>query len=150
MILKKEFCTAKDFRNFIEQNSTDFKELYVKEVYNLGDSQYPFSPLFIYSGYSVIMAYLSGGSLSLNIYDKDFFIQHIRGGIFREDADSEEAFRFSFTSSKLINDYVQSIDVSEKADGTIDKIDLVFKGEKHLYAEHSALNEGTMCSYISE
>ena len=89
MILKKEFCTAKDFRNFIEQNSTDFKELYVKEVYNLGDSQYPFSPLFIYSGYSVIMAYLSGGSLSLNIYDKDFFIQHIRGGIFREDADSD-------------------------------------------------------------
>lgn len=150
MALKKEFCTPKDLRDFIEQNGTDFKDLYVKEVYNLGDSQYPFSPLFLYSGYSVIMAYLSSGVLSINIYDKDFFIQHIRGGIFRESPDSDEAFRFSFTSSKLINDYVRNIDIPESENGTIDKIDLAFKGGKHLHIKHSAITESTMCSYISE
>ena len=150
MVLKKELCTANDLRDFIAQNSADFKDLYVKEVYNLGDFQYPFSPLFIYSGYSVIMAYLSGGVLSLSIYDKDFFIQHIRGGMFREEPDSEEIYRFNFTSSKLINDYVKNIDIEEIDGGAIGRIELVFKGGKSLHAEHSELTRGTMYSYISE
>ena len=150
MAVKETFNTAKDFRNFLKQNNADFKDLYVKEVYNIGGTEYPESPLFIYSGYSVIMVYLSGGVLSLNIFEKDFFIRHIRAGIFREDPDSEEFYYFSFTNSRLINDYVQNIEVKENADETIDKIDLIFKSGQRLHIKQSELIEGTMCSYISE
>lgn len=149
MTVKKEFFMAKNFRDFIEQHRSDSEELYIKEIYNLGDAEYPYSPLFLYSGYSVLMAHLSEGELILNIYEKDFFIRHIHGGKFREDPDSEE-YLFDFTSAKLINDYVLSIDVWEDRDGAIDKIELEFKGGKFLYLENSDYIRGNMCSYISE
>lgn len=150
MAVKKIFNTAKAFRDFIEQNSTDFKDLYIKEIYNIGNAEYRESPLFLYSGYSVIMIFLSNGVLSMNIYDKDFFIQHIRAGIFREYPDSEELYHFSFTNSRLINDYVQSINIVENSGGTIDKTELVFKNGKNLYIIQSELVEEAMCSYVSE
>ncbi len=150
MIIRKTFGNAKDFCDFIEQNRTEFDKLYVKEIYNSGDAQPAESPLFLYSGYSIIMVYLSEGVLSLNIYDKDFFIRHIRGGIFREEPDSEKFCYVYFPDSVLINSAVDGIDINENADGTIKNIDLDFKNGKRLHAESSsALNE-TMNSYIAD
>ena len=150
MTIKKEFKTAKDLREFVAQNCSDPDKMFVKEVYNLGDTQPEESPLFIYSGYSIIMIYLSGGVLSLNVYDKDFFIQHIRGGIFREEPDSEEFYYVYFPDSKLIGSFIQNIDVKENEDGTVDKVELIFKDGRHLNIEHSGLIDGTMNSYISD
>lgn len=150
MTVKKEFFMAKDFRDFIERNRSDSDDLYIKEIYNTGDAEYPESPLFLYSGYSVIMAHLSDGELTLNIYDKDFFVQHIRSGKFSENPDSECSFNFNFMSAKLINDYVRSIDVWEDGDGAIDKIELEFSCGKILMIENSDFSDGAMCSYISE
>ena len=124
--------------------------MFVKEVYNLGDNQPYESPLFIYSGYSIIMLYLSDGVLSLNVYDKDFFIQHIRGGIFREEPDSEYFYYVYFPDSKLIGSFIQNIDVKENEDGTVDKVELIFKDGRHLHIEPSGLVNGTMNSYISD
>lgn len=148
MTIKKDFHTAKDFREFIKENFSD--RTYVKEVYNLGNNQYRESPLFLYSGYSVIAAHLEKGVLSLRIYEKDFFIRHIRAGIFREEPESNEIFYFDFTKSKLINSFINDITFSENEDGTIEKIELSFKNEKRLLAECSAEAEGTMCSQILE
>lgn len=145
---KYEFRTAKDFCAFLEQNCSDYSKIYVKEVYNLGDGQYSHSPLFLYSGYSIIMAWLSKEGLSLKIYDKDFFIQNIRAGIFRESPDSEEIYRVSFPNAKLINSFVEEIDVKESEDGTVGKITLVFKNGIELNAEPSSSLSGTMNSYI--
>ena len=150
MTIKKEFKTVKDLREFIAQNCSDPDKMFVKEVYNLGDTQPEESPLFIYSGYSIIMIYLSKGILSLNVYDKDFFIQHIRGGIFREEPDSEEFYYVYFPDSKLIGSFIQNIDVKENEEGTTDKIELVFKDGRHLHIEHSGSVSGTMNSYISD
>ena len=150
MTIKKEFKTVKDLREFIAQNCSDPDKMFVKEVYNLGDTQPEESPLFIYSGYSIIMIYLSDGVLSLNVYDKDFFIQHIRGGIFREEPDSEEFYYVYFPDSKLIGSFIQNIDVKENEDGTTDKVELAFKDGRHLHIEHSGSVSGTMNSYISD
>ena len=150
MTIKKEFKTAKELREFVAQNCSDPEKMYVKEVYNLGNNQPEESPLFIYSGYSIIMIYLLNGTLSLNVYDKDFFIRNIRGGIFREDQDSEEFYYVYFPDSKLIGSFIQNIDVKENEDGTTDKIELVFKDGRHLYIEHSGSVSGTMNSYISD
>ena len=148
MTIKKEFKTAKDLREFVAQNCSDPDKMFVKEVYNLGDTQPEESPLFIYSGYSIIMIYLSDGVLSLNIYDKDFFIRNIRGGIFREEPDSEEFYYVYFPDSKLIGSFIQNIDVMENEDGTIGKAELAFKDGRHLHIEHSGSVNGTMNSYI--
>ena len=150
MTIKKEFKTAKELREFVAQNCSDPEKMYVKEVYNLGNNQPEESPLFIYSGYSIIMIYLLNGTLSLNVYDKDFFIRNIRGGIFREDQDSEEFYYVYFPDSKLIGSFIQNIDVKENEDGTTDKIELVFKDGRHRYIEHSGSVSGTMNSYISD
>ncbi len=150
MTIKKEFKTVKDLREFVTQNCSDPDKMFVKEVYNLGDTQPEESPLFIYSGYSIIMIYLSNGVLSLNIYDKDFFIQHIRGGIFRGEPDSEEFYYVYFPDSKLIGSFIQNIDVKENEDGTTDKVELIFKDGRHLHIERSDLIEGTMNSYIAD
>lgn len=150
MIIKKIFENAKDFRDFIEQNRAGFEKLYVKEIYNSGDAQPEESPLFLYSGYSIIMAFLSEGALSLNIYDKDFFIRHIRGGIFREEPDSENFYYVYFPDSVLIGSAVDDIDITENEDGTIKNIDLDFKNGKRLHAESSSSVNGTMNSYIAD
>ena len=150
MTIKKEFKTAKELREFIAQNCSDPEKMYVKEVYNLGNNQPYESPLFIYSGYSIIMLYLSDGVLSLNVYDKDFFIRNIRGGIFREEPDSEEFYYVYFPDSKLIGSFIQNIDVKENEDGTTDKVELIFKDGRHLHIEHSEYIEETMNSYISD
>ncbi|MBR2041485.1 MAG: hypothetical protein IJ945_03850 [Oscillospiraceae bacterium] len=150
MAVKEIFNTSKNFRTFLDKNSADFKDLFVKEVYNIGSAECPESPIFLYSGYSVIMAYLSNVVLSLNIYEKDFFIRNIRGGIFSESPDSEEFYHFSFIKSKLINDYVQSIDIKENDDGTINEIDLLFKNGQCIHVKQSEFVEGTTCSYVSE
>ena len=150
MTVKKKFGTAKELREFIEQNRLEFEKMYVKEIYNIGDTQ-PFeSPLFIYSGYSIIMAYLSEGNLSLNIYDKDFFIRSIRGGVFREEPDSEKFSYVYFPGSKLINSAVQDIEIKETENGGIESIDLAFKDGRHLHIERSGLLDGTMNSYITD
>ena len=39
MTIKKEFKTVKDLREFIAQNCSDPDKMFVKEVYNLGDTQ---------------------------------------------------------------------------------------------------------------
>ncbi len=150
MIIKKTFGSAADFRNFIEQNRAEFDKLYVKEIYNSGDAQPEESPLFLYSGYSIIMAFLSEGALSLNIYDKDFFIRHIRGGIFREEPDSEKFYYVYFPDSVLINCAADDIGITENNDGTIKNIDLDFKNGKRLHAESSSSVNGTMNSYIAD
>lgn len=148
MTVKKKFETAKELREFIEQNRPEFEKMYVKEIYNLGDTQ-PFeSPLFIYSGYSIIMAYLSEENLSLNIYDKDFFIRSIRGGVFREEPDSEKFSYVYFPGSKLINSAVQDIEIKETENGGIESIDLAFKNGQHLSVKHSGSLKGTMCSFV--
>lgn len=147
---KNEFKTAKELREFIGKNCSDPDKMFVKEVYNLGDNQPYESPLFIYSGYSIIMIYLSEGTLSLNVYDKDSFIRKIRGGIFREELDSEEFYYIYFPDSKLIGSFIQNIDVKENEDGTVDKVELIFKDGRHLNIEHSGLIDGTMNSYISD
>jgi len=54
MTVKKKFDKAEELRSFIEQNRSEFDKIYVKEIYNLGDTQPSESPLFIYSGYSII------------------------------------------------------------------------------------------------
>ena len=149
-MVKKEFKTAKELREFIEKNCSDPDKMYVKEVYNLGDNQPYESPLFIYSGYSIIMLYFSDDVLSLNVYDKDFFIRNIRGGIFREEPDSEEFYYVYFPDSKLIGSFIQNIDVKENEDGTVDKVELIFKDGRHLHIEHSGSVSGTMNSYISD
>ena len=149
-MVKKEFKTAKELREFIEKNCSDPDKMYVKEVYNLGDNQPYESPLFIYSGYSIIMLYFSDDVLSLNVYDKDFFIRNIRGGIFREEPDSGEFYYVYFPDSKLIGSFIQNIDVKENEDGTVDKVELVFKDGRHLNIEHSGSVSGTMNSYISD
>ena len=149
MATKNEFKTAKEFKDFIKENCPDLGEIYVKEVYNLGERQYSESPLFLYSGYSVIMAHLSESGLSLKTFEKDFFIQHIRGGIFREEADSDEFYYFSFPKAKLINSFVKSIKVRESEDGTIDGLDIIFKNSQKLHVEHSDSNPGTMRSYLA-
>lgn len=148
MTIKNKFKNAKDFLDFIGNNQADFHQMYVKEIYNMGDAEYDDSPLFLYSGYSVIMAYLSDEGFRLNIYDKDFFIRNIRAGIFREAPDSEKSYCFNFLKSKLINSFVQDIHFQENDDGTICSIDLAFKNGQHLHIEHSAIVKGTMCSYI--
>ena len=150
MIIKKEFSNAQDFREFIKQNSSEFEKMYVKEIYNSGNAQPAESPLFLYSGYSIIMVYLSEKGISLKIYEKDFFIRHIRGGVFREEPDSEEFYYIYFPDSKLINSAVQDINVKENEDGTISKIELVFKNGQNLNVEHSDSIRGTMSSYISD
>ena len=144
----KEFKTANDFREFLQKNCPNPGEIYVKEVYNTGENQYPESPLFIYSGYSIIMIYLSETGISLKTYDKDFFIQHIRGGFFREDPDSEEIYSISFPHAKLINSFVEEIDIDESEEKTLFRIDLAFKNGQHLCAEPSSSVPGTMTSYI--
>ena len=149
-MIKNEFKTAKELRGFIEKNCSDPDKMFVKELYNLGDTQPEESPLFIYSGYSIIMVCLSKEKLSLNVYDKDFFIRRVRGGIFREEPDSEEFYYVYFPDSKLIGSFIQNINVEEKDDGTIGKIELVFKDGRHLHIEHSDLVLGTMNSYISD
>lgn len=149
-MIKNEFKTAKELREFIEKNCSDQDKMFVKELYNLGDTQPEESPLFIYSGYSIIMVCLSKEKLSLNVYDKDFFIRRVRGGIFREEPDSEEFYYVYFPDSELIGSFVQNINVEEKDDGTIGKIELVFKDGRHLHIEHSDLVLGTMNSYISD
>ena len=149
-MVKNEFKTAKGLREFIEKNCSNPDKMYVKEIYNLGNNQPYESPLFIYSGYSVIMFYLFDGTLSLNVYEKDFFIRHIRGGIFREDPDSEEFYYVYFPDSKLIGSFVQNIDVEENEDGTVGKLELIFKDGKHLHIERSASVGGTMNSYITD
>ena len=147
---KKEFKTAKELREFIEKNCSDPDKMYVKEVYNLGDNQPYESPLFIYSGYSIIMLYFSDDVLSLNVYDKDFFIRNIRGGIFREEPDSGEFYYVYFQDSVLINCAVDDIAITENEDGTIGKVELAFKDGRHLHIEHSEYIEGTMNSYIAD
>jgi hypothetical protein len=149
-MVKKEFKTAKELREFIEKNCSDPDKMYVKEVYNLGDNQPYESPLFIYSGYSIIMLYFSDDVLSLNVYDKDFFIRNIRGGIFREEPDSGEFYYVYFPDSKLIGSFIQNIEVNENEDGTIGKVELAFKDGRHLHIEHSEYIEGTMNSYIAD
>ena len=149
-MIKNEFKTAKGLREFIEKNCSDPDKMYVKEVYNLGDAQPEESPLFIYSGYSIIMICLYKEKLSLNVYDKDFFIRRIRGGIFREEPDSEEFYYVYFPDSKLIGSFIQNINVVENDDGTIAKIELVFKDGRHLHIVHSASVSGTMNSYITD
>ena len=149
-MVKKEFKTAKELREFIEKNCSDPDKMYVKEVYNLGDNQPYESPLFLYSGYSIIMLYFSDDVLSLNVYDKDFFIRNIRGGIFREEPDSEEFYYVYFPDSKLIGSFIQNIDVKENEDGTTDKVELIFKDGRHLHIEHSEYIEETMNFYISD
>lgn len=150
MTVKKKFFMAKNFREFIEQHRPDSDDLYIKEIYNMGEEKNPDSPIFLYSGYSVIMAHLSDGELTLNIYEKDFFIQHIRGGKFFEEPDSEEFLNINFTGAKLINDYVRSIEVWETGDGAIDKIELEFRSGKLLIIENSDYRQDAMCSYLSE
>ena len=149
-MVKKEFKTAKELREFIEKNCSDPDKMYVKEVYNLGDNQPYESPLFIYSGYSIIMLYFSDDVLYLNVYDKDFFIRNIRGGIFREEPDSEKFYYVYFPDSVLINCAVDDIAITENEDGTIGKVELAFKDGRHLNIEHSGLIDGTMNSYISD
>ena len=149
-MVKKEFKTAKELREFIEKNCSDPDKMYVKEVYNLGDTQPYESPLFIYSGYSIIMLYLSDGVLSLNVYDKDFFIRNIRGGIFREEPESGEFYYVYFPDSVLINCAVDDIAITENEDGTIKNIDLDFKDGRYLHIERSEYIEGTMNSYIAD
>ena len=144
------FKNAKDFRDFIDQKCPNLNEIYVKEIYNLGDNQYSDSPLFLYSGYSVIMAFLSEEGLNLNVYDKDFFIQHIRGGIFRESPDSENSYSFDFLKSKLINSFVQNLEIKENEDKTFDGIELIFKDGQHLHAEKSKIVSESMCSYLTD
>ena len=145
---KKDFKTANELRAFLAEKLSVPREIYVKEVYNLGSSQYCDSPLFIYSGYSVIMAYLTEDGLSLTSYDKDFFIQHIRGGIFREDPDAEDFYYFSFPNAKLINSFVQNFNVLEREDGSIYGIDISFENKLCLHLEPSSLVSGTMSSRI--
>ena len=147
---KKEFKTAKEFCEFIKQNCPDIKQLYVKEVYNLGDSQYLENPLFLYSGYSIIMIYLSDNGISLKIYDKDFFIQHIRCGVFREDPDSAEYYHISFPNAKLINSFAKDFNVTEDEDQTVKSIELSFKNGKQLHIERSCSPYVNMHSYISD
>lgn len=149
-MVKKEFKTAKELREFIEKNRTEFDKLYVKEIYNSGDAQPAESPLFLYSGYSIIMVYLLEGVLSLNIYDKDFFIRNIRGGIFREEPESGEFYYVYFPDSVLINCAVDDIAITENEDGTIKNIDLDFKDGRYLHIERSEYIEGTMNSYIAD
>ena len=149
MATKNEFKTAKEFKDFIKENCPDLGEIYVKEVYNLGERQYSESPLFLYSGYSVIMAHLSESGLSLKTFEKDFFIQHIRAGIFRESADSDEMYNFCFTKSKLINSFLENFKITEGDDGAIEKIELIFKEGQHLYVEHSSEDSDATCSYIT-
>jgi hypothetical protein len=86
----------------------------------------------------------------LNVYDKDFFIRNVRGGIFREEPDSEEFYYVYFPDSKLIGSFIQNIDVKENEDGTVDKVELIFKDGHHLHIEHSEYIEETMNSYISD
>ena len=47
MATKNEFKTAAELRGFIDKACSNPGEIYVKEVYNLGDAQHPDSPLFI-------------------------------------------------------------------------------------------------------
>ncbi len=148
MTAKTRFSTANELREFIKQNCSDPEKMYVKEIYNAGDAQPCESPLFIYSGYSIVMVYLSDSGLSLNVYDKDFFIRHIRGGIFREEPDSEEFYYIYFPDSKLINSFIRDINVEENEDGTIGKISLSFKNGQNLVIRHSDSISGTMCTYI--
>jgi len=88
--------------------------------------------------------------LFLNIYDKDFFIRNIRGGVFREEPDSEKYSYVYFPGSKLINSFVKDINIKGNDDGTINKIVLEFKNGRKLHMEHSASVCGTMHSYISD
>lgn len=148
MKVKKKFDKAEELRSFIEQNRSEFDKIYVKEIYNLGDTQPSESPLFIYSGYSIIMAYLSEGTLFLNIYDKDFFIRSIRGGVFREEPDSEKYSYVYFPGSKLINSPVQNIEIQETENGRIKSLDLAFINGQHLSVNHSDSLKGTMNSFI--
>ncbi len=150
MIIKKEFHKAEEFRRFLEENSSAFDKLYVKEIYNSGEAQHCDAPLFIYSGYSIIMAYLSDGVLSMNIYEKDFFVRNIRCGIFREEPHSEEFYYFNFTSSRLINSFSEEINIKERADGSIDNIEISFKNGQNLRIGNSQKLPGTMCSLLSE
>ncbi|MBQ5323529.1 MAG: hypothetical protein J6J07_08840 [Oscillospiraceae bacterium] len=148
MTVKKKFDKAEELRSFIEQNRSEFDKIYVKEIYNLGDTPPSGSPLFIYSGYSIIMAYLSEGTLFLNIYDKDFFIRNIRGGVFREEPDSEEFYYVYFPGSKLINSFVQDIEIKETENGGIESVDLDFKDGQHLSVNHSDSLKGTMNAFV--
>ncbi len=150
MATKIKFNTAEELCDFIEKNCTGSDKMYVKEIYNVGDTQPSESPLFIYSGYSIIMVYLSEGTLFLNIYEKDFFIRNIRGGVFREEPDSENFYYVYFPDSRLINSFVEDIKVHENENGTINNIDIMFKNGQHLHIGHSDLVSGTMNSYISD
>ena len=150
MATKIKFNTAEELCDFIEKNCTDSDKMYVKEIYNVGDTQLSESPLFIYSGYSIIMVYLSEGTLFLNIYEKDFFIRNIRGGVFREEPDSENFYYVYFPDSKLIGSFIQNIDVKENEDGTVGKVELIFKDGRRLHIEHSGSVNGTMNSYITD
>ena len=96
------------------------------------------------------MLYFSDDVLSLNVYDKDFFIRNIRGGIFREESDSGEFYYVYFPDSKLIGSFIQYIEVNENEDGTVGKVELAFKDGRHLHIEHSEYIEGTMNSYIAD
>ena len=147
---KKEFLTAKEFRRFLEENSSAFDKLYVKEVYNLGDEQYCDSPLFLYSGYSLISLYLSKGTLSLKVYDKDYFIPRIRSGIFREEPDSDDFYYFDFTKSSLINSFAEEISIKETESESINNIELIFKNGLHLSVEESKSVSGTMFSKLTD
>ena len=150
MTIRKEFHNAEEFRRFLEENFSGADKLYVKEIYNSGEDKYCESPLFIYSGYSIIMAYLSEGVLSVNIYEKDLFIRSIRGGIFRGEPDSREFYYVNFTSSELINSFAEEINIKERDDGKIDSLELIFKNGQHLHIENSSSKAGTMCSFLSD
>ena len=150
MSAKNEFKTAVELRAFIDKAFPNPGEIYVKEVYNLGNAQYSDSPLFIYSGYSIIMVYLYDDKIALSTYDKDFFIQHIRGGIFRENSDSDEFYYFSFPHAKLINSFVQNIEVKESEEGSIEEIKLIFKNGQELNIGHSDSVIGTMRSSLAD
>ena len=84
----------------------------------------------------------------LNIYDKDFFIRNIRGGVFREEPDSEEFYYVYFPGSKLINSFVQDIEIKETENGGIESVDLDFKDGQHLSVNHSDSLKGTMNAFV--
>ena len=149
MATRNEFKTAKEFNSFIEQNCPDLSKLYVKEVYNTGDGMFPEAPLFLYSGYSIIMAYLSKEGLSLKLYDKDFFIQHIRCGMFREEPDSDEIYYISFPKAKLIGSFVLEIETEENSEGILNGVVLNFENGQKLHLELSQKVPNTICSYIT-
>ena len=142
--------SVKGFNNIVKcirsQLYTD-----IKYIYNIGSARHYEYPLFFFTESNVFRIYFSESELSLEVFERTYFLEHCDKDIFR-DPEYPQEFDYIWPEAYYPNARICEV-LSVKGYGTernLQGFDIVLSDGKRLCVRGSELVPHTMDSWVSE